>query len=298
MNFALATFFQFALSGMTTGCVYALVALGFVLCANVSGIVNFAQGEYVMLGGLIVTSLLAMRLPLPPALLLTAVAGGILGALQQVLTIMPIRTAPHFVHATITLAVAAVLRGLALIVWGPDPYSLAGFSGNGVFEMLGALLPRQTFWIWGATALLMLVLFCLLKFTQFGRAIRACANNQVAARLMGIDTGRTTVAVFALAGMAGAVGGAVIAPIALSNWSAGLDYGLKGFIGAILGGFSSVTLAVIGGIGIGIVESLAAGYISSEVKDIATYSLLLVYLLIRGGVFARGRMLPTFSGSQ
>ncbi len=298
MSPALATFFQFALSGMTTGCVYGLVALGFVLCANVSGIVNFAQGEYVMLGGLIVTSLLTAGLPLPVALLLTALAGGALGALQQVITIAPIRRAPHFVHATLTLAVAAVLRGLALIIWGKDPYNLPGFSGDDMLEMLGALLPLQTLWIWGATALLMLGLFVLLKFTQFGRAIRACANNQLAARLMGIDTGRTTLAVFALAGMAGAIGGAVIAPIALSNWSAGLDYGLKGFIGAILGGFSSVTLAVIGGIGIGIVESLAAGYISSEVKDVATYSLLLVYLLIRGGVLARGRVVPSFAGTH
>jgi branched-chain amino acid transport system permease protein len=119
--------------------------------------------------------------------------------------------------------------------------------------------------------------------------VRACAINLQAARLMGVDTGKLTLAVFAVAGAAGAAAGVVIAPIVLANWDAGIGYGLKGFIGAILGNFRSPGIAVLGGLGIGIVESFAAGYVSSGFKDAIVYGVLLAYLLVRGGVFAFGR---------
>ena len=190
---------------------------------------------------------------------------------------------------TITLGVAIVIRGLALLFLGRDPYSLAGFSGGGVILVAGAVLPGQSLWIWGTTAALLAATFWFLKFTDTGRAVRACAIDPEAARLMGVDTTRMSLLVFAASGAMGALGGVVITPLATVSWSSGLDYGLKGFIGALLGGFRSPGRAVLGGLAIGALESLSAGYISSQSKDVIAYGTLLVYLMIRGGVLAFGR---------
>jgi branched-subunit amino acid ABC-type transport system permease component len=285
----LSVFVQLLLPGLTTGCVYALVALGFVLCANVSGVVNFAQGEYVMLGGVVAAWAFSLGMPLPVAVLLAVVAGGICGVLQERLTLAPVRSSPDFILITITLGVAVVLRGVALIVFGKDPLSMPGFSGDGVFQIAGAVVPVQSLWVWGATALMLAGMFGFLMHTNPGRAVRACSINLQAARLMGVDAGRLTLAVFAVAGASAALAGAVITPIVLANWDAGIAYGLKGFIGAILGSFRSPLIAVLGGLGIGVLESFAAGYVSSGYKDAIVYGVLLAYLLVRGGVFIFGR---------
>lgn len=285
----LFVFFQLLLPGLTTGCVYALVALGFVLTANVSGVVNFAQGEYVMLGGMLTAWLLAEGVPLWLSIIIATLACAAVAAAQERLTLAPVRNTPHFIRVTITLGVAVILRGVALISFGKDPLSLPGFSGDGVFHLFGAILPMQSLWVWGATALLLAATYWFLKFTDLGRAVRACSINLQAARLMGVDAERLTLIVFAAAGATGALAGIVITPIVLANWDAGIVYGLKGFIGAILGGLRSPTVAVLGGLGIGVVESLSAGYISSGLKDAVVYGVLIAYLLVRGGVFFFGR---------
>lgn len=284
-----SVFVQLLLPGLTTGCVYALVALGFVLCANVSGVVNFAQGEYVMLGGVIGASLLVHTGSLALAIVGATAAGALLGALQERLTLAPVRTAPDFIQITITLGVAVVLRGVALIAFGKDPLSMPGFSGDGVFEVAGAVVPIQSLWVWGATALMLAGVFSFLMHTDAGRAVRACAINLQAARLMGVDAERLTLLVYSVAGAGAALAGVVVTPIVLANWDAGIAYGLKGFVGAILGNFRSPLVAVLGGLGIGILESCAAGYVSSGYKDAIVYGVLLAYLLIRGGVFVFGR---------
>ena len=282
-------FFQLLLPGLTTGCVYALVALGFVLTANVSGVVNFAQGEFVMLGGIVAAALVAYGLPLWVAIIIATLVGAAVAAAQERLTLAPVRDAPHFIRITITLGVAVVLRGIVLLLFGKDPLFLPGFTGEGTFTLAGAVLPVQSLWVWAATAALLAATFWFLKFTDTGRAVRACSINLRAARLMGIDAERLTLLIFALAGASGALVGVVITPIVLATWDAGVSYGLKGFIGAILGGMRNPVVAVLGGLGIGVVESLAAGYVSSGYKDAIVYGILIVYLLIRGGVFLFGR---------
>jgi branched-chain amino acid transport system permease protein len=282
-------FFQLLLPGLTTGCVYALVALGFVLTANVSGVVNFAQGEFVMLGGIVAAALVAYGLPLWAAIVIATLVGAAVAAAQERLTLAPVRDAPHFIRITITLGVAVVLRGIALLLFGKDPLFLPGFTGEGTFALAGAVLPVQSMWVWAATAALLGATFWFLKFTDTGRAVRACSINLRAARLMGIDAERLTLLIFALAGASGALVGVVITPIVLATWDAGVSYGLKGFIGAILGGMRNPVVAVLGGLGIGVVESLAAGYVSSGYKDAIVYGILIAYLLIRGGVFLFGR---------
>jgi branched-chain amino acid transport system permease protein len=228
-------------------------------------------------------------IPLPLAVLLATLAGALLGAAQERLTLAPVRNSPQFIQVTITLGVAVILRGFALIFFGKDPIALPGFSGNGIFFLFDAILPVQTLWVWGATALMLVAMYFFLQHTDTGRAVRACSINPVAARLMGVNADQLTLIVFAVAGGTGALAGAVITPIVLANWDAGFLYGLKGFIGAIMGGLRSPTIAVVAGLGVGVAESLAAGYLSSGWKDAIVYGLLLAYLLVRGGVFVFGR---------
>jgi branched-chain amino acid transport system permease protein len=285
----LTLFLQLLLPGLTTGCVYALVAVGFVICANVSGVVNLAQGEFVMIGGMVASWLVAASWPLPVAIVIAMVVGAALGGAQERLTLAPVRRAPPFIQVTTTVGVAIVVRGFALVLFGTDPLSLPGFSGDGVFFVGGAVLPVQSFWVWGTTAALLAVTFGVLRHTDIGRAVRACSINLQAALLMGVDAERLRVIVFAVSGAVAALAGAVVTPIVLSTWDAGISYGIKGFVGAIIGGFRSPLQAVAGGIGIGIVEAFGAGYISSGWKDFIVYGVLLAYLLIRGGVFRVGR---------
>ena len=285
----LTLFLQLLLPGITTGCVYALVAVGFVICANVSGVVNLAQGEFVMIGGMAASWLVSAALPLPVAILIAMLAGATLGAVQEKLTLAPVRHAPPFIQVTTTVGVAIVLRGFALVLFGTDPLSLPGFTGDGVFFVDGAVMPIQSLWVWGTTAALLALTFGVLRYTDIGRAVRACSINLQAARLMGVDAERLRIIVFAVSGAVGALAGAVVTPIVLSSWDAGISYGIKGFVGAIIGGFRSPLLAVAGGIGIGLIEAFGAGYISSGWKDFIVYGVLLAYLLIRGGVFRAGR---------
>ncbi len=285
----LFVFFQLLLPGLTTGCVYALVALGFVLTANVAGVVNFAQGEYVMLGGISTAWMFGEGLPLWLAIPIATLGCAVVAAAQERFTLAPVRHTPHFIRVTITLGVAVILRGIALIAFGKDPLSLPGFSGDGVFTLAEAILPLQSLWVWGGTVALLAATFWFLKFTDTGRAVRACSINLTAARLMGVNAERLTLLVFAIAGATGGLAGIVITPIVLANWDAGIVYGLKGFIGAIIAGMRSPGVAVLGGLGIGVLESLSAGYLSSGMKDAIVYGVLLAYLLVQGGVFAFGR---------
>jgi len=282
-------FIQLLLPGITTGCVYALVAVGFVLCANVSGVVNLAQGEFVMVGGMTAAWLVLMGVPYVAAVVLATLAGAALGAAQEVLTLKPVRNSPPFIKITTTVGVSVVVRGVVLNAFGKDPLSLPGFTGDGTFVWLGAILPIQTLWVWGSTAALLAATYGFLKYTDTGRAVRACAINLQAAQLMGVNAERLRMIVFAVSGGTGALAGVVITPIVLSSWDAGIAYGLKGFVGAILGGFRSPVVAVLGGLSIGVVEAFGAGYISSGWKDFIVYGVLLVYLLVRGGVFLGGR---------
>jgi branched-chain amino acid transport system permease protein len=252
-------------------------------------VVNFAQGEYVMLGGMLAAFLISHAVPVAVSIVIATAVGAGLGALQERLTLAPVRRSADFIQITITLGVAVVLRGIALIAFGKDPLSMPGFSGDGVFEVFGAAVPVQSLWVWGATALMLAVMFWFLKFTDPGRAVRACSINLQAARLMGVNAERLTLAVFAVAGGSAALAGIFITPIVLANWDAGIAYGLKGFIGAIIGNFRSPGIAVLAGLGIGMLESFSAGYVSSGFKDAIVYGVLLGYLLLKGGVFVFGR---------
>lgn len=284
-----ASILQFLLSGATSGCAYALVALAIVQAANVSGVINLAQGEYVAVGGLVFASLAALGMPIVVCCIAAASTGVVLGAIQERLTVEPARESAAFVQITVSLGVAVVIRGTAYLVYGKDPVQAPGFSGDNVFFAFGAILPLQALWVWAGTAVLLALVFGLLSFTMLGRAIRACSINRRAAQLVGVNPRAMTLAVFMATGALSAIGGALIAPLTLASWDAGVTIGLKGLIAAIFGNFRSPVRAVAAGLAIGIAEAMIAGFGSSAAKDVVLYSLLLASLLILGGVFARGR---------
>src|SRR5262249_2232818 len=190
-----------------------------------------------------------------------------IAVVQERLTIAPIRNAAPFMQITVTLGVAVCIRGAALLIWGKDPYGLPGFSGDGVIEMAGAFIPIQALWVWAVTAATIVAMFWSLSSTRSGRAIRAVSTNPIAARLMGINTGLVSLAVFTAGGAMGGLAGIIIAPITTVSWDTGLEYSVKGFTAAIIGGLKSPGWAAAIAMGIGITESLAAAYISSGSKD-------------------------------
>ena len=272
---------QYLFSGLSVGCIYALVALGFVVIANVSGVYNFAQGDLVMLGGMVVAWAgredVSMLLAVPLAMLLGAGVAG----LQERLTVAPVRgRVGPLAMVVVTLGFGLVLQGVALRVWKEDPLRAEPFTA-GVFQLFDARLSRQVWWVWGTTAVVLSAITALFRFTGVGRAMRACAINPVAARLQGIRVGRMSLAAFLLAGALSGLVGAVTVPLTLVRWNSGLVVGLIGFIAAALGGFTSPARAVVAGLGLGVIEAVSAGVISSSYRTALVYAVLLAYLFGR-----------------
>ncbi|MDO9410848.1 ABC transporter permease [Patulibacter sp.] len=272
---------QYVLSGLSAGCVFALVALGFVIVANVTGVYNFAQGDYVMVGGMIMVATQTAGWPLLVGVLTSAVAVALVALAQERLTVAPVRRRVGMLGLVIaSLGFGIVLRGLALLIWDKDPLSLPSFH-DGTFGLLGARLDDQTWFIWGTTVVVLIGVVGLFRFTITGKAMRACASNPTAARLLGIRTGRMSMSAFVLAGAISGTLGAMIVPVSGVSWDSGITVGLIGFIAAALAGFEHPGRAVLAGLGLGVVQSVGAGVISSEYRDAIVYMTLIVYLLGR-----------------
>lgn len=273
---------QFAVSGVTAGSIYALVALGFTLIFNATGIINFAQGQFVMLGGLIATTF-ANTLGWPLALaVVTAVAlTTAVGAAVEALTIRPMRRSSVFTLIMITLGVSIILETAALLIWGTDPIFLPSFSGDAPISFFGATLQPQMIWVLAGTVAAMAALWAFYRYTIFGQAMLACSINADAAASVGINRTRMVMVAFALAAALGGLGGVLIAPITSTSYSIGLIMALKGFSAAIIGGMGSSLGAVIGGLALGLAEAFGTGLISSGYKDALALCLLIVFLVFR-----------------
>lgn len=292
---------QYIVSGITQGSIYALIALGFVTIYSVTGIINFSQGEFAVVGALVaitaaqsITLLrgqLAVELawPLPAAILAGVAAATLIGALLYRFGIQPARRASPLSQIVVTIGASIALRGAMLLVWGTDPYRLAPFTAGKPLKLLGAVLTRQGLWVLAVTLLAVCGLFAFFQHTLLGRALRASAANPHAARLMGINTRRMGLIAFTLSAALGALGGIVITPITFMTYDRGLLLGLKGFVAMIMGGLTNPFGAVAGALILGVVESLAAGLISSSYKDAFTFLVLFAVLLARlSPVFRRG----------
>jgi len=277
---------QYIMSGLTTGSVYALVAIGFCLVYNATRIVNFAQGDFLSLGGLMMYSFLVVSgvpvwLSFPGAVLVVAVVGGLL----ERLCLRPARSREITNLIFITIAASILMRGLFKQVWGKDAMALPPLSPDQPMRFLGATFTPQNMWVLLITVLCIALLMLFFRFTLTGKAIRATAANPRAAALMGIDTNRMTMYSFGLAGALGATAGALITPITSLSYGVGVIIGLKGFAAAVLGGYGSFAGAILGGVALGLFESLAAGMISSAYKDVFAFVALLAALFIRPGGF-------------
>ncbi|MEO8546449.1 MAG: branched-chain amino acid ABC transporter permease [Burkholderiaceae bacterium] len=281
---------QFIASGLTAGAIYALVALGFSIIYNASGAINFAQGEFVMIGGMSAVTLLAAGLPLALAVTLAIVVAVLVALLVEKLAIEPARDADTVTLIIITIGVSLFLRGLAQLVWDKGVHRLPAFSGEQPLQILGATLLPQSLWVMGGTALAVVALSAFYGRTLLGKAMLATSYNRVAAQLVGIPTRGVLFASFGLAAALGALGGVLIAPIAFTAYDTGIMLGLKGFAAAMLGGLGSFAGAILGGLLLGLLEGLGAGFISSAYKDaIAFVVILAVLFLMPGGLLGARR---------
>jgi branched-chain amino acid transport system permease protein len=292
-------YLQLAIDGLSGGSIYALIGLGFVVIHDVTGIVNFAQGEFVMLGAMLAVTFDDLNLPLPPplklfvAVLLALVVTTLFGMTLERTAIYPARRSPILALIIITIGADIATRALALLIWGTRPYFLPAFTTLGLadrtFHWDGLLFQAQYLWVWGTGAIILSALFLFFERTRTGKALRACAINRKAAQLMGISPSRMSLLAFALAAAIGALGGIVMAPITRPTYDMGLVLGLKGFVAAIMGGMVSLPGVVVGGLFLGVLENIGAGVISSSYKDIIAFVLLILILLFRPqGIFAGG----------
>jgi len=280
---------QYVISGATLGATYGLAGLGFTVIFNTTEIINFAQGEFVMLGGMM--AVFAIRwggLPTSLAVPLAIALTTLVGVVANRLTIRPVRGRSVTVLIIITIGVSIVLRGAAMLLFGKDTYSLPGFSGDEPIAFLGASLLPQNLWVGGMTLGTLVAMKLYFDRTISGKAMLACACDRKAASLMGINVDAMVTLSFALSALVGALGGAILAPITLTSYDVGILLGLKGFAACILGGLGNPFGAVAGGVILGVMESLSAGLISSGYKDAVAFVILLALLFVRpSGLFGR-----------
>ncbi len=287
----MSEFLQFCFSGLTVGAIYAAVALGFTLVYNASGVVNFAQGEFVIIGGMVTAALIGLGLPVwlaaPIAIAIAMVAG--VGLYK--FAIEPARNAPLVSLIIITIGASIFLRGLIQVVLDKQIHRYAGFTGEDPIHIFGATVLPQSFWILGGSIAVFAGLAIFMTRTRTGNAIRATASDRLAAKLVGINTNRAMTLSFALSAATGALAGVLATPLTFTSYDAGVLMALKGFAAMMLGGIGSPAGALIGGLLIGFLESFTAGYISSDYKDATAFIVIfLVLFFMPGGLFGVKRV--------
>jgi branched-chain amino acid transport system permease protein len=281
---------QYLVAGLTYGSIYAVVAIGFNIVYSATGIINFAQGEFVMLGGMLAVSL-GRLVPLPLAILGAVAATAAVGALVEVALLRWLWKPTVLRMVVITIGASILLREAALALWGEGVRSLPYFTGDEVTSVgiLGARISPQAFWVLGTVALIVAVLEWFYRRTLLGWEMRACAANKDAAALCGVPVRGLVTLSFALAAAIGALAGAVVSPITYTSYAVGGPLAIKGFTVAILGGLGNSGGAVAAGLALGVVESFAVSVLPTAYKDVVTLTLLLAVLVLRpSGLFASG----------
>lgn len=284
-------FLQFVLSGLTVGSVYALVALGFTIVYNASGVVNFAQGEFVMIGGMSTVFLFDAGFPLPLAAVAAVCIGAGAGFFLNKLALEPARGASVMSLIIITIGASIFLRGAAQLVFDKQLHRFPSFSGDEPFIIAGAAVLPQSLWVMCGAAALFAGLYIFFTRSLTGKSILATANNRDAAKLAGVNTDFVMALSFMLSAAIGAAAGVLITPITLTSYDIGIALALKGFAGAMLGGIGNPAGALAGGVLIGLIEAAAAGYISSDYKDAAAFAVIIAVLFVMPqGLFGRAQI--------
>lgn len=278
----MATFLQFAFGGLLAGAVFALIALGWVLIFNVSGVLNLAQGEFVMIGALTFAYLRTEHeIPIAAAVAVAVLVAVAVGVVLDALVLRRLDPSQIIPMILVTVGAAFVLRELAKEIFGQDPLRVPPLVAGAPVTVGGATILPHTLVLWATVAVLLTVLTLFFRFTLFGKAMRACSENAIGARTVGISPTRMRTISFAMSAALGAVAGILIVPINSMAWDGGTALGIKGFIAAVFGGMGSYVGAVLGGLVLGTLETMGAGYVSSAYKDVFALLMLLLLLLVR-----------------
>lgn len=272
---------QFVIGGLSTGSIYVVVGLGFMIIYSVTRVVNFAQGEFVMLGAMLTVSFYKAGSPLGIAILISIAFTTLIGILFYQTIIYPIRGAPTFALILVTFGASIVIRGVALLIWGTGPKHLPYFSRTNPIQISGAILNPQALWVMVTTAVMAIGLFLFFRYTVLGKAFMASAIDAFLASLMGIKTERMGLLAFGLSACLAALAGAVMAPFTFPSTSIGLHLSVKGFTAALIGGLNRIEGVIVGGLALGVLEALGAGFLSSGYKDAIALTILLIVLTFR-----------------
>lgn len=273
---------QYVFSGVTVGSIYAIVAIGFNLIYNTTGILNFAQGEFVMLGGMTAITLSAF-VPWPLAIAGAVLVVALCGAALEVLVFRRLRHHSVLHMIVITIGLSIVIREAALHLWDEKVRSLPYFTGSEIssVRIFGAAISPQVFWVLGAVAVAVLTLHVFFRYSLTGKAMRACSSNPEAALLTGINTSNMRTLSFCLSAALGAVGGCVISPISMTQYDMGAGLAIKGFASAVLGGLGNPMAAVVGGLLVGLAEAFSVSVLPAAFKDVTAFTILILVLVFR-----------------
>ncbi len=273
---------QFIISGITTGSIYALIAIGFSVVYNATQIVNIMQCEFITYGGMLtVTFYIFSKFPYFIAIPLSIIIVSIMAGLFERFVIRNSKSKDIIILIFITIGASIFFKGLALLIWGSDSYMLPSFSGDKVIKIFNAVIVPQYLWIIGISFFTVILLHLFFQKTLTGKAMRAVSCNIKASKIVGININKVVFLSFVIGGFLGAVAGIIIAPITTTSYDIGFLLGLKGFAAAILGGYGNMWGSVLGGILLGLFENLAAGLISSEYKDVIAFVILILVIYIK-----------------
>ena len=278
---------QYIFSGITVGSIYALVAIGYNIIYNTTGIINLAQGEFVMLGGMAAYSF-SQFMNLIPAVIIAVLITAAIGSLVEIVFIRRMKKSTVLGMIVITIGISIFIREVALHIWDEQIRALRFFTGNEIssINILGARISPQVIWIIGIAALIVTALYLFFKFTLTGQAMRACSSNTRAAKLCGIRTSRMVNLSFMLAAGIGALGGCLVSPLTQTHYAMGSELAIKGFIVAILGGLGNPMAAVVAGLLLGLIESFSISFLPMVYKDVIAIIILLGILVFKpSGLF-------------
>jgi branched-chain amino acid transport system permease protein len=276
-------------NGIVFGAIYGINAVGFSIMYNATNIINFTQGEFVMLGGMLTVVLYSgLGLPLPLAAIGAVAGTTVIGLVVERVAIRPLwrAGARDWTYVFMLFAVATVIPNLAMLLISRDAQSLPGFSGSRLVTIGTVSLSIQAFWVLGVTIAVAVLLHLFYNHTLLGKAMKAVAVNRRAAAWVGIPVERMVALSFALAACLGAIGGVVFTPLTSTEFDVGVAFTLKGFAAAIIGGLGNISGSIVGGLVLGVLEALSTAFVSSLYGDAVTYGILFVILLIRpSGLF-------------
>ena len=273
---------QLLVTGVTLGSIYSLIALGYVTIYRTSRVVNMAQGAFVMFGALFTYSFLSeLGLPYWLSAILGITCVAILSLAMYRLVLRPLIKISLVSIILATIALSILFESFALLHYGGYGKGLPAFTGDQAIFFHGVAVFRQSLWVIGLMVVVLIAVYFLTNFTRVGKQMTATACDPGAARLSGVSTGRMILLAFAISAAIGALGGIAIAPINVTSYQSGGVYALAGFVAAILGGWGSSAGAVVGGLALGVIQSLAVGLVPAGYQDAIAYAVLILVLYFR-----------------